>query len=88
MGLFDNLDANAGQIARDVGLPEATVHAMANSFLANLTSTDGNPEEAIEAVSVQFGYDPGTVREIITRAGGLEGEVGDISEHSVRPGGI
>jgi hypothetical protein len=88
MGLFDNLAAKAGKIARDVGLPEATVHAMANSFLANLTSADGNPEEAIEAVATQFGLEPGTVREVISRAGGLDDEIGDIGEHSVKPGGI
>lgn len=88
MGLFDNLDAKAGKIAHDIGLPEATVRAMANAFLANLTSVDGNPEEAIEAVAAQFGLEPSTVREVISRAGGLDSEIGDIGEHSVKPGGI
>jgi len=88
MGLFDNLEAKAGKIGRDIGLPEAVVHQMANSFLANLTSSGGNPEEAIESVAAQFGYEPATVREIISQAGGLETEIGDAAEHSVKPGGI
>ena len=88
MGLFDNLEAKAGEIARETGLPVADVHTIANSFLANLTSSDGNPEEAIEAVAAQHGVNTATVREIIARAGGLESEIGDIAEHSVKPGGI
>jgi hypothetical protein len=88
MGLFDNLEAKAGEIAKEMELPVTDVHAIANSFLANLTSSDGNPEEAMEAVAAQHGVDTATVREIIARAGGLEGEIGDIAEHSVKPGGI
>jgi len=88
MGLFDNLEAKAPEIARETGLSVADVHKIGNSLLANLTSSDGNPEEAIEAVAVQHDVDTATVREIIARAGGLESEIGDIAEHSVKPGGI
>jgi hypothetical protein len=88
MGLFDNLEARAGEIAEKTGLAVKDVHAIANTFQANLTSSDGNPEEAIEAAAAQHGVDTATVREIIARAGGLESEIGDIGEHSVKPGGI
>jgi hypothetical protein len=88
MGLFDNLEIKATEIARETGLSVADVHMIANTFQANLTSSEGNPEVAIEAAAAQHGVDTGTVREIIARAGGLESEVGDIGEHSVRPGGI
>ncbi len=88
MGLFDNLEAKAGAIAQETGLSVTDVHAIANTFQANLTSSDGNPEEAIEAAAAQHGVDTATVREIIARAGGLESEIGDIAEHSVKPGGI
>ncbi len=85
MGLFDKLEAKAGEIAKETGLAVTDVHAIANTFQANLTSSDGNPEEAIEAAAAQHGVDTAAVREIVTRAGGLESE---ISEHSVKPGGI
>lgn len=88
MGLFDNLEAKAGEIAEKTGLAVTDVHAIANTFRANLTSSDGNPEEAIEAAAAQHGVDTALVREIIARAGGLESEIGDIAEHSVKPGGI
>jgi hypothetical protein len=88
MGLFDNLEAKAGEIAAKTGISVADVHAIANTFQANLTSSDGNPEEAIEAAAVQHGFDTATVREIIAQAGGLGREIGDIAEHSVKPGGI
>ncbi len=88
MGLFDNLETKAGEIAEKTGLAVKDVHAIANTFQANLTSSDGNPEEAIEAAAAQHGVDTGTVREIIARAGGLDSEIGDIAEHSVKPGGI
>lgn len=88
MGLFDNLEAKAGEIAEKTGLDVKDVHAIANTFQANLTSSDGNPEEAIEATAARHGVDTATVREIIARAGGLENEIGDIAEHSVKPGGI
>jgi hypothetical protein len=88
MGLFDNLEAKAAEIAKKTGVAAADVHAIANTFQANLTSSDGNPEEAIEAAAAQHGVDTATVREIISRAGGLETEIGDIAEHSVKPGGI
>jgi hypothetical protein len=88
MGLFDNLEAKAAEIAEKTGVAAADVHAIANTFQANLTSSDGNPEEAIEAAAAQHGVDTATVREIISRAGGLETEIGDIAEHSVKPGGI
>jgi hypothetical protein len=88
MGLFDNLEAKAGGIAEKTGLAVTDVHAIANTFQANLTSSDGNPEAAIEATAAQHGVDTGTVREIIASADGLECEIGDIAEHSVRPGGI
>ncbi len=88
MGLFDNLKAKAGEIAKNTGLAVKDVHAIANTFQANLTSSDGNPEEAIEAAAAQHGVDSATVREIISRAGGWESEIGDIAEHSVKPGGI
>jgi hypothetical protein len=88
MGLFDNLEAKAGEIAKKTGLDVTDVHAIANTFQANLTSSDGNPEQAIEAAAAQHGVDAATVREIIAQAGGLENEIGDIAEHSVKPGGI
>jgi hypothetical protein len=61
---------------------------IANTFQANLTSSDSNPEEAIEAAAAQHGVDTATVRETIAQAGGLGSEIGDIAEHSVKPGGI
>jgi hypothetical protein len=65
-----------------------TFAAIANTFHANLTSSDGNPEAAIEAAAAQHGVDTATVREIIAQAGGLESEVGDIVEHSTKLGCI
>ncbi len=88
MGLFDNLEAKAGEIAKETGLSVDDIHAIANTFQANLTSSDGNPEVAIEAAAAQHGVDTGTVRDVIARAGGLESEIGDIAEHAVKPGGI
>jgi hypothetical protein len=88
MGLFDNLEAKAGEIAKNTSLAVADVHAIANTFQANLTSSDGNPEAAIEAAAAQHGVDTATVRKIVSRAGGLESEIGDVVEHSVKPGGI
>lgn len=88
MGLFDNLEAKAAEIAQETGIPVADLHRIANTFQANLTSSEGNPELAIEATAAQHGLDTGTVREIIARAGGLEGEIGEIGEHAVRLGGI
>jgi hypothetical protein len=88
MGLFGNLEAKAGEIAEKTGLAVTDVHAIANTIRANLTSSDGNPEEAIEAAAAQHGVDTAPVREIIAQAGGLECEIGDIAEHSVKPGGI
>ena len=88
MGLFDNLEAKGGEIAKSIGLAVGDVHAIANTFQANLTSSDGNPEMAIEAAAAQHGVDTATVREIISRAGGLENEIGDAVEHSIKPGGI
>ena len=88
MGLFDNLEAKAAEIAERTGLAVADVHAIANTFQANLTSSDGNPEQAIEAAAARHGVDTATVREIMARAGGLESEIGDLAEHSVKPGGI
>ena len=88
MGLFANLEAKAGEIAEKTGLDVTVVRAIANTFQANLTSSDGNPEQAIEAAAAQHGVDTATVREIIAQAGGLQNEIGDIAEHSVKPGGI
>lgn len=88
MGLFDNLEAKADEIAYKTGLAVTHVHAIANTFRANLTSSEGNPEEAIEAAAAQHNVDTALVREIIARAGGLESEIGDIAEHSVKPSGI
>jgi hypothetical protein len=88
MGLFDNLEAKATEIAEMTGLAVADVHVITNTFQANLTSSDGNPEQAIEATAAQHGLDTATVREIVSRAGGLESEIGDLVEHSVKPGGI
>src|ERR1700761_7266434 len=51
MGLFDNLETKAAEIASKTGLAVTVVHAIANTFQANLTSSDGNPEEAIEAAN-------------------------------------
>lgn len=80
MGLFDNLEAKAGEIAEKAGLAVTDVHAIVNTFRANLTSSDGNPEEAIEAAAARHGVDTALVREIIARAGGLESEIGDMAQ--------
>jgi len=40
MGLFDNLEAKACEIADKTGLAVTDVHAIANTFQANLTSSD------------------------------------------------
>ncbi len=88
MGLFGNLETTAGEIAEKTGLAVTDVHAIAHTFQANLTSSDGNPEEAIEAAAAQHGVDTATVREIIAQAGGFESETGDVAEHTVKPGGI
>jgi hypothetical protein len=88
MGLFDNLEAKAIEIAKFTGLSVGEVRRITNTFQANLTSSEGNPEIAIEATAAQHGLDTTIVRQIMTRAGGLENEIGEIGEHSVRPGGI
>jgi hypothetical protein len=88
MGLFDNLEAKRAEIAKSTGLSVADVNAIANTFQANLTSSDGNPESAIEAAAAQHGVDTAVVRQVISAAGGLDSEIGDIAEHSVKPGGI
>ena len=71
MGLFDDLEAKAAEIAEKTGMAVADVHAITNTFQANLTSADGNPEQAIEATAARHGVDTATVREIVSRAGEL-----------------
>lgn len=51
MELYGNLETKAAEIAEKTGLAVADVHAIANTFQANLTSSDGNPEQAIEAAA-------------------------------------
>jgi hypothetical protein len=41
------------------------IFASANTFHANLTNSDGNPEAAIEAAAAQHGVDTAPVRKII-----------------------
>ena len=78
----------AREIADKIGLSVTDVHAIANTFQADLTSSDGNPQEGIEAAAAQHGVDAATIREIIALAGGLESDIGDTAEHSVRSRGI
>ena len=79
MGLFDNIEANLDVIAQKVGISSDQVKAIANTFQANLTSTDGNPLAAIEATAAQHGITTNTVHEILNHGGGLESELGDFA---------
>lgn len=86
MGLFDNIEGNLDTIAGKVGLPPDQVRAIANTFQANLTSTDGNPLAAIEATAAQHGIATGTIHEILNHGGGLESELGDIAGNLFKAG--
>jgi hypothetical protein len=87
MALFDNIEANLDAIAGKVGIPADQVKAIANTFQANLTSTDGNPLAAIEATAAQQGVTTATVHEILNLGGGLEGELGDVAGSLFKAGG-
>ena len=86
MGMFDNIEANLNIIADQVGLPPHHVREIANTFQANLTSSDGNPLAAIEVTAAQQGVSIATIEEIINLGGGLESELGDISGKLFRAG--
>jgi hypothetical protein len=79
MALFDNLEANLNTIADQVGLPPHHVREIANTFQANLTSSDGNPLAAIEVTAAQQGVSIALIKEILNLGGGLKSELGDIS---------
>ena len=59
-----------------------------NSFQADFLYENLMLATNVIHAAAQHGVDAATVREIIARAGGLEGEIGDIAEHAVKPGGI
>ncbi|MEI9988931.1 MAG: hypothetical protein WDM86_02730 [Rhizomicrobium sp.] len=86
MGLFDNIEANLGTIAEKVGVSPEQVRAIANTFQANLTSSDGNPLAAIEATAAQQGVPTATVHEILNLGGGLENELGDFAGNLFKAG--
>lgn len=86
MALFDNIEANLQTIAAKVGLSPSDVREIANSFQANLTSSDGNPEAALEATAAQRDVSVETIQEILNLGGGLESELGDFAGTLFRPG--
>ena len=86
MALFDNIQANLQAIADKVGLPAQEVKEIANSVQANLTSSDGNPEAAIEATAAQLAVSVEVIEEILNLGGGLESELGDFSGTLFKPG--
>ena len=61
MGLFDNIESNLESIGGKVGLPPGQVKEIANTVQANLTSSDGNPADAIEAAAAQHGVSVDTI---------------------------
>ena len=79
MALFDNIEANLQAIAAKVGLPPSDVREIANTFQANLTSSDGNPEAALEATAARHDVSVDTIQEILNLGGGLESELGDFA---------
>jgi hypothetical protein len=86
MALFDNIESNLDAIADKVGLPPHEVREIANSFQANLTSSDGNPAAAFEATAAQHDVSLAKIQEILNLGGGLEGELGDFAGTLFKPG--
>jgi hypothetical protein len=87
MPLFDNIESNLEAIAGKVGLPPDEVRAIANSVQANLTSSDGNPEAALEATAAQHDVSIETIQKILNLGGGLESELGDFAGTLFKSGG-
>ncbi len=79
MGLFDNIEGNLEAIAGKVGIPADQVRAIANTFQANLTSSEGNPAAALEATAAQHGISISSIQDILNHGGGLESELGDFA---------
>jgi len=87
MGLFDNIEANLEAIAGKAGIPADQVREIANTFQANLTSTEGNPAAAIQATAAQHGISIDTIQQILNHGGGLESELGDFAGSLFKQGG-
>lgn len=85
MALFDNIESNLDAIAGKVGLPPHEVREIANSVQANLTSSEGNPESAIEAAAAQHDVPIETIQKILNLGGGLESELGDFASTLFKP---
>ena len=86
MALFDNIETNLETIAGKVGLPPHEVREIANTFQANLTSSEGNPEAALEATAAQHDVSIETIQQILNLGGGLESELGDFAGTLFKPG--
>ncbi len=86
MGLFDNIEGNLDAIAGKVGISPDQVRAITNSVQANLTSSEGNPAAALEAVAAQHGVSVATIQEIMNHGGGLESELGNFAGSLFKPG--
>jgi hypothetical protein len=86
MALFDNIEANLQTIADKIGLPPGEVREIANSFQANLTSSEGNPEAALEATAARHDVPIATIQQILNLGGGLESELGDFAGTLFKPG--
>jgi len=87
MGLFDNIESSLEAIADKVGIPADQVKAIANTFQANLTSSEGNPAAAIEATAAQLGVSVESIQEILNHGGGLASELGDFAGSLFKQGG-
>ena len=86
MALFDNIEANLQAIAEKVGLPPHEVREIANTFQANLTSSEGNPEAALEATAARHDVSIETIQEILNLGGGIESELGGFAGTLFKPG--
>jgi hypothetical protein len=87
MGLFDNIESNLEAIAGKVGISADQVKVIANTFQANLTSSEGNPAAAAEATAAQLGISVESIEEILNHGGGLESELGDFAGTLFKQGG-
>lgn len=87
MGLFDNIENSLESIAGKVGIPADQVKSIANTFQANLTSSEGNPAAAIEATAAQLGVSVEAIQEILNHGGGLASELGDFAGSLFKQGG-
>lgn len=86
MALFDNIESNLEGIAEKVGLTPHEVREIANTFQANLTSSEGNPAAALEATAAQHDVSIERIQEILNLGGGLESELGDFAGTLFKPG--